>query len=719
MRNSVRAALLFILIRAAIASPPNQFVVGYLPIGPSGSTSLLAADAHGNLFIVGTVTETSGRPQIRAIKTDPQGNELASLDFGGSLAAAAAAAVDPQGNLVVVGTTYSQDFVLVSPLISSAGFVVKLDSQLTKILFSTKLGGSQGNTQANAVTLDRAGNIYVAGSTSATDFPVIPGAFQVDGPPASDDGLPTYAFATEISPNGTSLIYSTYYGSESTNCAGDSCIGVFGQTAATTIAVDDTGAVVIAGDTTSNELGVTPGVIGQQCGCFISEFQESEPGFIIKFAAGWRLAWSTYVVLAPSPSQMQSSATVTITTVAIDDDGSIVFGGSASDGLIITPGALQGMYPSGTPPPDQSTAGFVAKLNSSATAYLFSTYFGGDITFGSPTGVSALALDAQGNIWATGGSAPAVLPFPSSIPALGSTYLAELAPDGAVLLDGINAPAGAMGQAIALTSTGAPTVLGTAGSLVMNLAGQPASLVGVANAAGIQVLGEVAPYELISLYGIGIGPPNALGAQVVNGVLTDSLGGVQVLFNNVAAPLLYAGPNQINAIVPSSASEQTTATLQVVTPNGTLAGPTLSVVPAEPEVFQNGPPMQQGGTAVALNQDGSLNSATNPAAGESIVTIWATGAGNTNSPDSQDGVIATDLYAPLLPVSVLNSGELNGQAGSTLEVLYAGNAPGIVTGVLQVNFRLPPIESQSVNLVTCQLQVGAAVSSRFAIYMKP
>jgi uncharacterized protein (TIGR03437 family) len=288
-----------------------------------------------------------------------------------------------------------------------------------------------------------------------------------------------------------------------------------------------------------------------------------------------------------------------------------------------------------------------------------------------------------------------------------------------VLLDGINAPAGAMGQAIALTSTGAPTVLGTAGSLVMNLAGQPASLVGVANAAGIQVLGEVAPYELISLYGIGIGPPNALGAQVVNGVLTDSLGGVQVLFNNVAAPLLYAGPNQINAIVPSSASGQTTATLQVVTPNGTLAGPTLSVVPAEPEVFQNGPPMQQGGTAVALNQDGSLNSATNPAAGESIVTIWATGAGNTNSPDSQDGVIATDLYAPLLPVSVLNSGELNGQAGSTLEVLYAGNAPGIVTGVLQVNFRLPPIESQLLNLVTCQLQVGAAVSSRFAIYMKP
>jgi len=56
----------------------------------------------------------------------------------------------------------------------------------------------------------------------------------------------------------------------------------------------------------------------------------------------------------------------------------------------------------------------------------------------------------------------------------------------------------------------------------------------------------------------------------VNGSLTNSLGGVQVLFNNLAAPLLYAGPNQINAIVPSGVTGGTTTTVQVGTPDGRL-----------------------------------------------------------------------------------------------------------------------------------------------------
>jgi uncharacterized protein (TIGR03437 family) len=228
------------------------------------------------------------------------------------------------------------------------------------------------------------------------------------------------------------------------------------------------------------------------------------------------------------------------------------------------------------------------------------------------------------------------------------------------------------------------------------------------------VSGYIAPYELVSLYGIGLGPANALGGQVVSGSLTNSLGGVQVLFNNVAAPLLYAGPNQINAIVPSSVAELTTASVQVLTANGTLTGPVLSVVPSAPEVFQNGSPMPQGGAAVALNQNGTLNSASNPAAAGSVVTIWATGAGLDNS-DAEDGLIATDLYAPLLPVSVLNSSYVSSNGAYSLDVLYAGTAPGLVTGAIQVNFQLPQDGGQ----ITYQLQVGAAVSSRFSIFVIP
>jgi uncharacterized protein (TIGR03437 family) len=298
---------------------------------------------------------------------------------------------------------------------------------------------------------------------------------------------------------------------------------------------------------------------------------------------------------------------------------------------------------------------------------------------------------------------------------LGDTFVVELSGDGATVLGGMTAPAGAAGQAIVFTPNGSPAALGTAGSLLLDLPDQPASLAGIANSAGIQVSSGVAPYELVSLYGAGLGPATAVSGQIVNGLLETSLGGVQVLFNNVAAPLLYAGPNQINAIVPSTVSNGNTASVQVVTPNGTLNGPTLSVVPSEPEVFQNGPPMPAGGAAVALNQDGSVNSASNLAAPGSIVTVWATGAGLDNSTFDQDGLIATSLFSPQLPVSVLDASNENVDGVYSLEVLYAGNAPGMITGVIQVNFRLAE-NLFDIYQLACQLQIGSAVSSRFSIY---
>ncbi len=446
----------------------------------------------------------------------------------------------------------------------------------------------------------------------------------------------------------------------------------------------------------------------------------NESGFLAKLAVGAKqLVWATYIAASGSSSGGSYQSSISITSVGVDTAGNIVFGGTASDGLVLTKGALQSSYPGGNSGSNGPDAGFVAKLNSSATSYVFSTYFGGNIAFGSPSGVTALTLDSQDDIWLTGGSQPAALLFAASIPQQGPTYIAELSPDGSSLIDGITAPAGAAGQAIVLTPAGLPAALGSAGSLLLSLSGQPASLVGIGNSAGVQVSGYVAPYELVSLYGIGLGPAKALGGRVVHGAFTNSLGGVRVLFNNVAAPLLYVGPNQINAIVPSSVAELTTATVQIVTPHGKLTGPTLSIVPSAPEVFQNGSPTPQGGAAIALNQNGTLNSASNPAAPGSVVTIWATGAGQDNSPDDQDGLIATQLYAPSLPVSVLNSSFVSSDGAYSLEVLYAGNAPGLVTGDIQVNFQLPQSLSAYGGQITCQLQVGAAVSSRFAIFVIP
>jgi uncharacterized protein (TIGR03437 family) len=708
--------MLIAAISSAAAS--NQFVARYVPLGSSGVARLMTADASGNLFIVAKVVEPSGRSQIRAIKTDPEGNELTSFDFGGSsVDLPSGVAVDPQGNLVIVGSTPSGDFPLVSPLISTttthAAFVVKLDSQLSRILFSTRLGGTQGtspndrSTAGNAVVLDGTGNIYVTGSTKAADFPTTAGAFQTTGP---DDGFgsQTFAFLTEISPDGSRMVYSTFFGAGAADCVGgSSCTFVVGKTNANTIAIDSTGAVFIGGDTTASHLPVTPGTLGQRCECIVTNsgtFEQS--GFLAKFNAGGRtLAWATYI---PPAGRDPGESILSITSIALAADASVVISGRASNGLFVTKGALQPSYPGD--PYGQYNAGFIAEVNPAASSYVFSTYFG-NITLQSPYG--GVAIDSQGDIWLTGASDLQALPFPSSVPRLGSAFIAELSGDGSSILSAMTAPAGAAGQALQLLPNGSAVGLGVAGSVLLSLPGQPASLLGITNSAGIQVSSNIAPYELVSLYGIGIGPANPLTGSVQNGAFPTSLGGVQVLFNNVAAPLLYAGPNQINAVVPSAVAARDTAVIQIVTPAGILNGPSVFVVLSQPEVFKTGAAVPVGGAAAAINQDGTVNSVSNPAPSGSVVSIWATGAGLDNSPGNQDGLITSNLYTPLLPVSVLNGLD-------SLEVLYGGSAPEIVTGAVQVNFRL---SSQSLltseTQVPFQLQIGAAISSRFSIYVAP
>lgn len=498
---------------------------------------------------------------------------------------------------------------------------------------------------------------------------------------------------------GNRLLYSTYFGADRVDCSGGShCIGKFGNTSATAIAVDGAGAVVIAGSTTAYQLPVTPGTLGQQCLCT----DTVTTGFVAKFAAGGaQLMWATYV-----------PANVSVAAVILDNSGNVILGGSTSPGFPVTKGALQVAHPAGEPPPTYAMhAGFVSKIDSLGQRFLFSTYLGG------PGGVAALSTDKQGNIWATGSSVPSELPLPDSIPALGSTYIVALSPDGSTVVRAMTAPAGAAGSGLVITPQGTVAGLGTPISLLISASNQSTSVVGVANSAALEVSGKIAPYELVSFYGIGIGPINAFGSQLVNGRLTASLGGVWVLFDGVAAPLLYAGPNQINAVVPASVYGRSSTAVQITTPTGTITGPSLSVVASEPEVFVNPPPPwdRLAVNARALNQDGSANSDSNPAARGSVVTIWATGAGISNGavPDGSivSSVSGTALHTPVLPVSIVSD-------SNRLEVLYAGDAPGMVAGVLQVNFRLPAQTLLGAHYVACQLQVGSA-AGYFVIYVQP
>jgi uncharacterized protein (TIGR03437 family) len=104
------------------------------------------------------------------------------------------------------------------------------------------------------------------------------------------------------------------------------------------------------------------------------------------------------------------------------------------------------------------------------------------------------------------------------------------------------------------------------------------------------------------------------------------------------------------------------------------------VQPTLPQVFGDGT-----GSALALNQNGTVNSASNPAQPGSIVSIWMTGGGAL--PGTPDNVINTVLAANVYPISVLTG--IQGGGTAPLPVLYAGDAPGLASGVTQVNFQLP------------------------------
>lgn len=686
----VRFSLAFLLVLPGVAFGASaRAVATYVDLPDGAQPTALAADSAGNLFVAANVTEPSGRQQLRVIKTNSQGITLASVDFGGSGSdGISGAAVDPSGNLILVGGTDSPDFPLVSPLISktsqNSAFIMKFDSVLQNILFSTRLGGTQGGfggTSGAALALDADGNIYLTGSTADTDFPVTPGAFQTQPPPNTSPSV-TYAYVTEISGDGKEIVFSTYFGSGHVACTDPGFCGE--ATYPVAIALDDSANVVVAGTTDSDRLPTTPGVFGPTCGACSGNLFTS---FLAKFAPGGsKLLWATYLPVSASGS----TTGIQVHAMALDHSGNVIIGGSTSKGFSVTAGAVQMTFPDSTLP---GSAGFVAKFDSSAEHLLFSTYFGG----GAGLGVTALTLDSQGTIWLTG-SLASNLPGTKGTPPFGPDFVAGLAEDGSAVANIFTAPEGAAGQAILETSAGTTVALGSAASLLTVSSGAGFSLIAVTNAAASDVSSAIAPTELISLYGISLGPSTPASAQVVNGEAPISLGGVQVLFDGDQAQLLYVGPNQINAVVPEEVLGRETTALQIVTPSGTLDS-TIPIRLSEPQVFVMQGPGQTYPTAAALNEDGTLNSAASPAAPGSIVAIWATGS------------------LPGLPVSVLRVVRVGvvEQGAYSLEVLYAGQAPGMVDGIMQINFRLPPVDEESPTFAF-QLQIGDALSDPFLLY---
>ena len=176
------------------------------------------------------------------------------------------------------------------------------------------------------------------------------------------------------------------------------------------------------------------------------------------------------------------------------------------------------------------------------------------------------------------------------------------------------------------------------------------TIAGVINAASGAV-GTVAPGMAISIFGSLLGPQTGVPWTAPTGDATaaTSLGGTQVLFDGTPVPLLFSMNGQVNALAPFELAGKASTVLTVSYNGATSAAITLPVVADEPGLFTADASGK--GQGAILNQDYSINSATNPIAPGSAIMLFGTGGGVT-VPPSIDGTL-NPLPTPEAPLGKL------------------------------------------------------------------
>ena len=345
----------------------------------------IAVDAAGNAYITGQIGGNCYPfPQLVAgafvAKLTASGAAsyvfAFSNPFGGSADVGQAVAVDAAGRAYVGGVSTSEGFPTTPGAFQPQhaggigdGFIVKVNAAGTALLYATYLGGN-GHESLNDIALDGSGNAYVTGSTASKDFPTR-NAFQGTHPGwgAADAS----AFVSKLNGEGSDVVYSTYLG------GGPNDFGLG-------IAVDPLGHAYVTGITQSVEFPITEGVVqplpGDDRNCM---FGWCTDAFVTKFSpSGSALIYSTY---------LGGNVYDEGVGIAIDAAGNAYITGNTRSTNFPTVDAFQPAAPG-----DEDA--FVAKLNATATALIYSSYLGGSkvndvLAEGEDAGIK-IAVDSNG-----------------------------------------------------------------------------------------------------------------------------------------------------------------------------------------------------------------------------------------------------------------------------------------------------------------------------------
>ena len=616
------------LLLAQPVSSPRLVYATYVGTGPSSGVNGFALDSAGYAYLAGTGPGT-GNSTCQFITKLNQTGSAAVWSVCLPLSEVDAVAVDASGYIYVVGANPSINAV-------HTAVVMKLSPDAQQTIYSTQIDGAY----AGRIAPDAAGNAYISGSADST-FQATAGAYMSTG---------GNAFAVKLNTTGT-IAYATYldlyWGAVAVDSKGeawvvgtactqngppaDFCVRDVSGTAAGIRKLDAKGATLLA----SRTFG------GGSSGHFLPGFQDSA------------------------------------TSVAVDATDSVWVVGNNETGTVpTTPNALE-IEPAASLDLNDSilTIGYALKLSPSG-GLLYGTYVGNNQNFQSYM-IDSVAVDAQGR------------PYFALNDNFGSGFtptstVMALSPDGTNLV--VSEAFGSLVQTAALDGSGGLYLAGNtirlaffatpgvyqalypgggnsgyAAKFDLTTPSPAAQLYSMANAGSLANYLEapVAPGEIVTLFGVSL-PSNP-----------------KLTFDRHAATILFANATQINAVIPFEVSAPST-----VVSLDSVGGFVLPVWPAVPGLFTAN--ASGSGQLAALNQDGSINSDSNPAKAGSIVSVFMTGVGAMTPPigDGQLGPLQPPFPAPVLGVSATVN-------GVEAPVLFAGQAPGLIAGAVQVNIQIP------------------------------
>ncbi len=583
----------------------------------------LAVDGAGNLYVAGTTTsedldvsENAAQPTYGGgtgdgfvAKFTPDGTLAWATYLGGAgLDRIQAMVVAPDGSVAVAGYTGSPDFApadsMASPGVEQA-FIARIAADGKSLISAQRLGGRAGQT-LGGVAMDASGNLWVAGTTLAADFPVTSDAVK-----STLTGY-TDGFLAKVAPDGT-LLYSTYLGGGD----GDSATGV---------ALDPEGNVYVTGNTRSKDFPTTSGAFQREL-CSNCAY----------------------------PSACVATGIIGTICSYLNDDI------------------------------------FAIKLSPDGKNVLWSTLIGG----GCYEEARGVAVGADSSVYILGNSNSS--PFPAKYPIeSGPRYSAykpvvlRLDRTGGALLFSSNI---GVGSVQTLGPEGAWYVGGVDGRITQLVPAEPPaiSIEAIENAFRLTG-GPVAPGELLRLSAPDLRPTEA-GEYYLNPAapLPTEIGTTRVLFDGNAVPLMAAVNGAAVAAAPFSLTPGTTVAVQLES-----AGVRSNAVRMDVVAYDLGMLSADGsgrGQAYVQNADGRMNSPGNPASAGDTITVFFTGAGAT-TPTSTEGVPAPNpapRTAATIYVNISNFG---------VPAMETGVIPGFLTGWSYARVKVPNLGYGGSNVVT-------------------